>query len=90
MNENMENNMIELEEEALELVSGGKARTLVVTGSEVNVRSGPGKDFGINGRLHRGDKVTYLNDKKKDKEGKNWVYVSNGSLNGWIRTDLLK
>ena len=88
MNENMDNNVFELDEEALELVSGGKEYR--VKASEVNVRSGPGKNYSVNGRLTKGEKVTYLGDKKKDKDGKTWLYVSNGKLNGWIRSDLLK
>ena len=88
MNENFENNVFELDEEALELVNGGK--DYKVKASEVNVRSGPGKDYGVNGKLKKGEKVTYLKDKKKDSEGKIWLYVSNGSINGWIRSDLLK
>lgn len=89
MNENMNSEIFELDEEVLELVSGGKG-SYKVKASEVNVRSGPGTNYGINGRLKRGDKVTYLNDKKKDKEGKTWLYVSNGMINGWIRSDLMK
>ena len=88
MNENMNNELFELDEEALELVTGGK--DYKIKASEVNVRSGPGTNYGINGRLRRGAKVTYLSDKKKDKDGKTWLYVSNGKLNGWIRSDLLK
>ena len=88
MNENMNNELFELDEEVLELVSGGK--DYKIKASEVNVHSGPGTNFGINGRLKKGEKVTYLGDKKKDKEGKTWLYVSNGKLNGWIRSDLLK
>jgi len=88
MNENIENTIVELDEEALELVSGGKEYKVKV--SEANVRSGPGKDYAVTGKLKKGDKVTYLKDKKQDKSGKTWVYVSNGSLNGWIRSDLVK
>ena len=89
MNENMENEIMELSEDMLEQVSGGKQIVLKITVSEANVRSGPGTDFSINGRLHKGDKVIYLSDKKRDKKGMLWVYVSNGRLNGWIRTDLV-
>ena len=68
MNENIENNIVELDEETLEEVSGGKEYRIKV--DEVNVRSGPGTNFGINGRLKKGKVVTYLNDKKKDKVSK--------------------
>ena len=89
MNENMENNVLELNEEMLEQVSGGKHVTLKIKVDEANVRSGPGTDVSVNGRLHRGDKVTYMRDKKFDSKGMLWVYVSNGRLNGWVRTDLV-
>lgn len=88
MSEIFENDILELNEEALELVSGGK--DYKVKANEVNVRSGPGKEFGVNGKLKKGDKVTYLKDKKKDKDGNTWLYVSNGNINGWIRSDKLK
>ena len=88
MNENIEHIIVELDEETLEEVSGGKEYRIKV--DEVNVRSGPGTNFGINGRLKKGKVVTYLNDKKKDKNGKTWVYVSDGKIYGWIRSDLLK
>ena len=92
MNENIENSIVELEEEALELVSGGKD-TYRIKASEVNVRSGPGKDFAVTKRLKKGAKVTYLGEKKKDKDGKTWLYIAcieHGYVNGWIRSDLLK
>ena len=82
--------VLELSEDSLDAVTGGKSVTLKVKASEVNVRSGPGTNFGINGRLRRGDKVAYLSDRKKDRDGKTWLYVSNGYINGWIRSDLLK
>ena len=57
------------------------------------MRSGPGKDFAVTKRLKKGAKVTYLGDKKKDKDGKSWLYIAcveHGYVNGWIRSDLLK
>lgn len=88
MSEILENDILELDEEALELISGGK--DYKVKASEVNVRSGPGKEYGVNGKLKKGEVVTYLKDKKKDKDGNTWLYVSNGYLNGWVRSDKLK
>ena len=88
MNENIDNNIVELDEEVLEQVAGGKDYKIKV--DEANVRSGPGTNYGINGKLKKGKVVTYLNDKKKDKNGKTWVYVSDGKIYGWVRSDLLK
>jgi len=90
MNENNENmNFAELDEEALELVTGGKD-TYKIKVSEANVRTGPGKGFSVIAILKKGEKVVYKGEKKKDKDGKNWLYIGNGHLTGWIRSDLMK
>lgn len=91
MNENneMDLNMVELTDADLDEVSGGK-KSLYVKGNNVNVRSGPGKEYHSIALMGKGDELLYKGEKKKDKEGKTWLYVSNGKLNGWIRSDLLK
>ena len=91
MNENNinENNVIELNDELLEQVSGGKSETVKCKVSEANVRSGPGKDYAIIGHLYKGETVTFKGEKKKDKEGKTWICVNKGTKYGWIRTDLV-
>jgi len=84
-----ENNAVELNEEMLEQVSGGKVTMVTCKVSEANVRSGPGKDYAIIGHLRKGEKVTFKGEKKKDKDGKTWLCVNKGTKFGWIRSDLV-
>ena len=88
-NNEMDLGMMELTDEDLDLVFGGK-KSLYVKGKNVNVRSGPGKNYHSIALMQNGDELVYKGDKKKDKEGKTWLYVSNGYVNGWIRSDLMK
>ncbi len=57
-----------------------------VSGNRVNVRGGPGTDFGIVARLVRGDEVKVLQD-----DGNGWVRFEtlNGETDGWMADFLL-
>lgn len=57
-----------------------------VSGNRVNVRGGPGTDFGIVGRLVRGDAVKIIQD-----DGNGWVRFEgiNGDKGGWMADFLL-
>ena len=57
-----------------------------VSGSRVNVRGGPGTDFGIVSRLVRGDAVEVLQD-----DGNGWVLMRplDGDIEGWMADFLL-
>ena len=57
-----------------------------VTGNRVNVRGGPGTDFGIVGKLVRGDQVEILDD-----IGTGWVRFRavDGDTAGWLADFLL-
>ncbi|MFK7836098.1 MAG: SH3 domain-containing protein [Sulfitobacter sp.] len=57
-----------------------------VSGNRVNVRGGPGTDFGIVGRLVRGDEVQVIED-----NGAGWVRfeTSDGGTSGWMADFLL-
>lgn len=89
MNENNEMEMMELTEEDLDLVSGGK-KSLYVKGKNVNVRSGPGKEYHSIALMQNGDELVYKGEKKKDKEGKTWIKVDCIGMIGWVRSDLVK
>lgn len=89
INENNEMEMMELTEEDLDLVSGGK-KSLYVKGKNVNVRSGPGKEYHSIALMQNGDELVYKGEKKKDKEGKTWIKVDCIGMIGWIRSDLVK
>lgn len=57
-----------------------------VSGNRVNVRGGPGTDFGIVARLVRGEEVKILQD-----DGNGWVRFEtlNGDTGGWMADFLL-
>lgn len=62
----------------------GDIRT--VSGNRVNVRGGPGTDFGVVSRLVRGDAVEVLQD-----DGTGWVLMRplDGNVEGWMADFLL-
>jgi len=83
MNEIIENEMefMELTEEMLEEVAGGKK--IVATGN-VKVRKGPGKEFGVIGYLKKGDTLTYDGAVDYDERGVKWYRVKFGGSFGWV------
>ena len=84
-----ENESLELTDEELESVTGGKYKTIKVKVSEANLRSGPGTNFGVVLRLKKREKISFLGTKAKDAHGKTWLYVNVGNYDGWIRKDLV-
>ena len=58
----------------------------IVSGNRVNVRGGPGTDFGIVGKLVRGDSVEIIED-----NGDGWVRMRsvNSEAQGWLADFLL-
>ena len=60
------------------------AETALVTGSEVNVRSGPGADFAILGSYSRGDTVEVL-----DRRDGSWYTVDFNGTVGYMSADFL-
>ncbi len=49
-----------------------------ITGSTVNIRSGPGLSYNVTGSLKKGKKVTIVS------ESGEWLKISTGSETGWI------
>ena len=80
---------IELTDDELEEIAGGKKRCYVKV-REANIRSGPGKEYGIVWGMGKGDELIYLGEKKKDKHGRTWIKVKAVHTTGWIRADLVK
>lgn len=93
MNENNvnENNVVELNEELLENVTGGKSVEVQCKVSQAEVRTGPGNNYELIGHLYKGEKVTYKGEHHKDTKGRMWVCVKKekGSKYGWILKDML-
>ncbi|MGX8705183.1 MAG: SH3 domain-containing protein [bacterium] len=89
MNENIENlEAMELNDDALEAVSGGKDK-VKATGN-VNIRSGPGLYYASTGYLTVGDVVTYLGVSKKDDRKVTWYKVNVGGKTGWVSSKYSK
>lgn len=80
---------MELEDAELEEVVGGKD-ILKVRKGEVNIRSGPGTEYGVIITMGRGDQLLNLYETKKDRKGKTWMKVRAVNQNGWVRKDLVK
>ncbi len=56
----------------------------IITGSVVNVRSGPGSSYTIDGNLLQDTEVKII-DSQND-----WYKISKGSLTGWVSSSLIK
>ena len=85
INENM--NIVELNDDELEGVSGG---TKIQATGNVNVRTGPGLDYRSIGTLSKGDKVTYEGSSKKDNRGVRWYCIKFHGGSGWISSKYSK
>lgn len=55
-----------------------------ITGSTVNIRSGPGLSYSVTGALKKGEKVTIIS------ESGEWLKINNGNDTGWIASWLAK
>lgn len=69
---------------ALALSNSALASTAIITGSVVNVRSGPGTDYSVDGNLLKDTEVTILQSQGE------WYKINKGSLTGWISKSLLE
>ena len=91
VNENIENNIVELNEDVLEDVTGGKGDTEKVKATgNANVRTGPGLEYGIIGSISKGDTLKYLGTAKKDDRGVRWYKVKFSGQSGWISSKYSK
>lgn len=81
MNMNEDMNVVELNDEALEEVSGG--RSIRTTGN-VNVRRGPGLYYASIGTARKGSTLTYLGSSKRDDRGVTWYKVNYNGYEGWV------
>ena len=81
MNEMNEMDMMELTEDMLEEITGGKQ--IIATGN-VKVRRGPGLNFGVLGYLDKGDTLTYDGASEYDDRGVKWYRVKYRGSFGWV------
>ncbi|NLO22423.1 MAG: SH3 domain-containing protein [Syntrophomonadaceae bacterium] len=68
----------------LALYNVALASTATITGSVVNIRSGPGTDYAVDGNLLKDTEVRIL-----QSQG-DWYKISRGSLTGWVSKSLLE
>jgi uncharacterized protein YraI len=64
------------------------ATTCTTTGSSVNVRSGPGKQFRVVGSLPAGASIS-LGGVRNDTTGVRWFRVTTRRVRGWVRGDFI-
>ncbi|WP_422074510.1 SH3 domain-containing protein [Sulfitobacter geojensis] len=71
---------------AVSIPTSAAADIRTVSGNRVNVRGGPGTDFGVVSRLVRGDEVKIIQD-----DGNGWVRFEtlDGGTGGWMADFLL-
>jgi uncharacterized protein YraI len=74
--------IVELDEEELEEVAGG--RHVQSTGNGVHIRKGPGTTYSVIGKVNKGDRLTYDGAKDYDRKGVMWYAVKWNGVRGWI------
>lgn len=84
-------NMVELNPEELEEISGGKSagQKIKATGS-VNIRKGPGLDYAEMGAIGAGETLPFLGEVKIDNRGVAWYKVSFKKKTGWVSSKYSK
>ena len=84
-----ENSFIELDDEELEEVSGGKKYITGYSGN-THVRTGPGRSYSSIGILHKEEDCTYLGKTARDERGVIWYKVKYGGRTGWVSSKYTK
>ena len=91
--ENNENlNVVELNEETLEEVSGGKGgagQKIKATGN-VHIRKKPNRKGEDMGCIDVGDTLTFLGERKTDERGVAWYKVKFNGKTGWVSSKYSK
>ena len=83
-----EGEVVELADDELEEVTGGKQRYVVVTGNRVYLRYGPGKSYAHFALVKKGATLTYEGKKEYNKsERRYWYRVRYNGTIGWIAAD---
>ncbi|MGH8489806.1 MAG: TonB family protein [Gammaproteobacteria bacterium] len=68
--------------------AGNSVENAYVNTLQLNLRSGPGTDYGIVTKLSQGDAVTWL-ERTQNHDGSTWVRVRAGAFEGWVNEKLL-
>ena len=89
-NEIFENeSVLELTEEEMELVAGGRSATLRVKRGSLNVYSEPSKSSRVLMSVDRDDTL-YCTGEATKNGGKTWIRVRVNGCTGWVRGDKVK
>ena len=84
-------NSVELNEQELEEIAGGKkANQKVKATGNLNVRKGPSKDYAILGTVSAGTELEFLGELKKDKRGVVWYKVRYAGKAAWVSSKYSK
>lgn len=85
-------NMIELDAQDLEAVSGGKGKggSFIKTTGNVYVRRRPDREAGELGSLPSGAIVSYLGATSKDERGVAWYKINFNGEAGWVSSKYAK
>jgi len=86
----LETGILELTDEEMEQISGGRDTTVRVKRGELKVYSGPGKDYSVIMTVDEDDTLTCVGEAKKDRKGKTWIKVRVYGETGWVRGDKVK
>ena len=79
-------NGIELNEQELEQVAGGKKahQTVTVVLDNAPVRRRPGRDAQVLGRLRKGTVVSFLGETRRTSDGLTWMKVNYNGEEAWV------
>ena len=93
MENNEKLNMVELSNEELDEVNGGRSgsgRRVKAVSGDTYVRKHPDRDAADFGVLYRGDSVPYLEEKRWDDRDVVWYKVSFHGHTGWVSSRYTK
>lgn len=85
MNENINQNFVELDDEVLEEIVGGKKHYKIGGESgKSNVRTGPGLAYKSIGVLHPGEEAKFLGKTSTDDRGVVWYKIEWNGRSAWV------
>ena len=93
MDNNEKLNMVELSNEELDEVNGGRSgsgRRVKAVSGDSYVRKHPDRDAADIGVLYRGDSAPYLEEKRWDDRDVVWYKVSFRGRTGWVSSRYTK
>ena len=79
-----EMNIVELNDEEMEEVSGGKSRYIEGDSGKSHVRTGPGLHYKAIGVLHKGEDAKYLGKTAVDDRGVTWYKIRWNGRDAWV------